>query len=69
MKKHIFPTELAYLAGICILAFGAALMEAADFGVSMVVAPAYLCFRKLSPLFPFVTYAWRNTACKRCCSC
>ena len=56
MKKHIFPTELAYLAGICILAFGAALMEAADFGVSMVVAPAYLCFRKLSPLFPFVTY-------------
>ena len=56
MTKRPFPTELAYLAGICILAFGAAFMEAADFGVSMVVAPAYLCFRKLSPIFPFFTY-------------
>lgn len=56
MKKHRFPTELAYVAGLWILAFGAAFMEAADFGVSMVVAPAYLCFRKLSITFPFFTY-------------
>lgn len=56
MKKLIFPTELAYLFGLIILAFGTAFMEAADFGVSMVVAPAYLFHLKLSQTLPFFTF-------------
>ena len=31
-------------------------MEKADFGVSMVVAPAYLLYRWLSPAWSFVTF-------------
>ena len=42
MKKRIFYTELAYFLGLLILAVGTAFMERANFGVSMVVAPAYL---------------------------
>ena len=56
MKKRIFYTELAYLFGLAILALGTALMERANFGVSMVVAPAYLVYLKLSPMFPFFTF-------------
>ena len=56
MKKRTFYTELAYILGLIILAIGTALMERADFGVSMVVAPAYLLYLKLSQLFPFFTF-------------
>lgn len=55
-KKPVFPTELAYLAGIIILALGAALMEKADFGMSMVVAPAYLLHLKISQYLPFYSF-------------
>ena len=41
-KKPVFYTELAYIAGIITLAVGTAFMAQADFGVSMVVAPAYI---------------------------
>lgn len=54
MRK--FYTEAAYFAGLAFLAFGTALMEAANFGVSMIVAPAYLFYLKLSPVFPFFTF-------------
>lgn len=56
MKKRIFYTESAYLIGLVLLAFGTALTERADFGVSMVVAPAYLLHLKLSALFPFFSF-------------
>ena len=56
MKKRTFYTEVAYLAGLILLAFSAALMEAADFGVSMVVAPAYLLHLKLVQIFPFFSF-------------
>ncbi len=56
MKKCLFPTELAYLFGLIVLAFGTAFMEAADFGVSMVVAPAYLFHLKFSQTLPFFTF-------------
>ena len=46
--KRIFYTEIAYIVGIVALAFGTALMERADFGMSMVVAPAYLIYLKIS---------------------
>ena len=40
MKKR-FSSELAYVLGIIFVAMGVVFMEKADFGVSMVVAPAY----------------------------
>lgn len=56
MKKRVFYTEAAYLAGLIILALGTALMERADFGMSMVVAPAYLLHLKLSQFLPFFSF-------------
>ena len=54
--KRTFSTELAYVFGIVFVARGVVLMEKADFGVSMVVAPAYLLYRWLSPSWSFVTF-------------
>ncbi len=56
MKKRTFWTEIAYLAGLAAIAAGVALMEKADFGVSMVVAPAYLLYLRLSESFSFFTF-------------
>lgn len=57
-KKKKFYTEIAYILGLIILAFGSALVKASDFGVSMVVAPAYLICDKLSSIkgLEFVTF-------------
>lgn len=56
MQKRTFSTELAYVFGMIVLALGTALMEKADMGVSMVVAPAYLVYLKLSEVLPFFTF-------------
>ncbi len=40
--KRTFSTGLAYVFGIVFIAWGVVLMEKADFGVSVEVAPAYL---------------------------
>lgn len=48
--------ELAYGLGILLVALGVMLMEKADFGVSMVVAPAYLLHRWLSPSWSFFSF-------------
>lgn len=56
MKKRTFYTEFCYLAGLLVMALGTALMEKAGFGMSMVVAPAYLVYRKVSQIFPFFTF-------------
>ena len=56
MKKPIFYTELAYIFGLLILAVSTALTERADFGVSMVIAPAYLLHLKVSQFLPFFTF-------------
>ena len=56
MKKKTFYTEMAYVLGIVILALGTALMEKANFGMSMVVAPAYLLHLKLSQTLPFFSF-------------
>jgi uncharacterized membrane protein YczE len=56
MKKKVLYSEFAYLAGLILLALGTAMMEKADFGVSMVVAPAYLIYRKLNPVLSFVSF-------------
>ena len=52
MKKLRFSSELAYLIAIIMLAFSVCLATAADFGVSMIVAPAYI----LSMKFTFLTF-------------
>lgn len=54
--KRIFYSELAYFIGIFVLALGTALMEKADFGISMVVAPAYLIHLKVSEYVPFFSF-------------
>lgn len=54
--KKPFYSEAAYLLGLFILAMGTALMEKADFGMSMVVAPAYLTFLKVSQFLPWFTF-------------
>jgi len=61
-RKKTFYTELAYVFGMVILAFGTALMERADFGVSMVVAPAYLLHLKLSQTWSFFTFGMAEYA-------
>ncbi len=56
MKRPVFPTEAAYPAGLILLAFSAALMDRADFGLSMVVAPAKLLSMKLSSFWPWFSF-------------
>ena len=56
MKKRTLYTEWAYVLGMVGLSLSVALMTRADFGVSMVVAPAYLLYLKLNPLLPFFTF-------------
>lgn len=54
--KKTFYTELSYVMGIIILAFGTAFTEHADFGLSMIVAPAYLLHLKVSQIIPFFSF-------------
>lgn len=56
MRKRTMYAELAYVAALLLLAVGAALMERADFGMSMVIAPAYVLYLKISASMPFVTF-------------
>lgn len=55
-NKKIFYSELAYIIGLAILALGTAFMECTDFGVSIVVAPAYLLHLKISEFLPFFSF-------------
>lgn len=54
MKK--VSRELMYVFGIVFIALGAVLMEKAAFGMSMVVAPAYIVYLKLSAVWDFFTF-------------
>lgn len=56
MKKKTLYSEAAYIIGLLILALGTAFIEKANFGLSMIVAPAYLIHLKVSQLFPFFTF-------------
>lgn len=64
MKKK-FSTELAYVLGLLALAIGAAFMKTADFGMTMIVAPAFAMQAKLQELLPWLTlgvmeYIWQG---------
>ena len=54
--KRTFYCELAYILGVVVLALGTTLMERADFGLSMVTAPAYILHLKVSQFLPFFTF-------------
>lgn len=56
MNKRKFYTELAYIFGLIFVAIGTALMEKADLGMSMVVAPAYVLYLKFAEVFPILTF-------------
>ncbi len=56
MKKRIFYSEIAYIVGLMLLAISVTLMEKSNFGVSMVVAPAYILHKWLYPYFGFFTF-------------
>jgi uncharacterized membrane protein YczE len=54
--KKTFYTEAAYFVGLFVLAIGTALMERGDFGMYMVVAPAYILHRRLVEFLPFFSF-------------
>lgn len=55
-KRHIFYTEAAYFIGLALLAFGCSLMTRADFGLSMVVSPAYILHLAVERHFSFFSF-------------
>ena len=50
MKKIQLNSELIYVAANVILAFAVALLSSVDFGLSMIVSPAYILSQKLGVL-------------------
>lgn len=56
MKKKVFYTEWSYVLGLIIMAFAAAFTEKADFGMSMVVAPAYIIHLKVAGILPWFSF-------------
>ena len=56
MKQRKFYTEAAFFLGLLMLALGTALTVQGDFGISMVVAPAYILHLKLSQVLPWFSF-------------
>ena len=56
IKKLTFYTEIAYFVGLFFLAFGTALTVYGGFGISMVVAPAYILHLFVSQFLPFFSF-------------
>ncbi len=57
MKKKLhFPAEGVWMLGVFLMAMGVACISKSNFGYSMVVAPVYLLFTKLSAYLPFLTF-------------
>lgn len=52
MKKIKISSEVCYAAALLLISFSVAMLTAANFGVSMIVAPAYIISQKLG----FVTF-------------
>lgn len=55
MKRKCY-TEAAYFLGLILLAVATAMMEKANFGMSMIVAPAYVLHRWLQPVWGWFTF-------------
>lgn len=56
MKKKVMHRETAYVLAMLILSMGTALMERANFGISMIVAPSYLLHLKISQTLPWFSF-------------
>lgn len=57
MKKKLrFPAEAVWALGVLLMAAGVACISRSNFGYSMVVAPAYLLYTKLSLHLSFLTF-------------
>lgn len=52
MKKTTFPSEGAYIAAMALISLAVAMVAASNFGVSMIVGPAYI----LSLRFPALSF-------------
>ena len=55
MKKIQKSSELLWAFGVLFIAFGVAICNKANLGVSMVAAPAFVIAEALSKIFPFIT--------------
>ena len=55
-EKSVFYSEASYFIGILVLVLGTALMEKGDFGMSIVVALAYLIHLKVSEYLPWFSF-------------
>ena len=55
-KRLTIPAEVFYVFGIVFVAFGVALMEKADLGLSTIVGPAYVLYRHLTRFWPVVSF-------------
>ena len=56
MKKKVFYTEAGYFIGIFLLALSSAILQKCDFGLSMVIAPAYILHLKISQFLPWFSF-------------
>ncbi|MBR2977751.1 MAG: hypothetical protein IKC50_05705 [Oscillospiraceae bacterium] len=56
MRKQALSAELAYAVGLLFIALGVMFTEKADLGLSMVVAPAYILYRWLNPIWSFFSF-------------
>ena len=54
--KRTFYFELCYILGLSLLAVANAFMSWGDYGMGVVVAPAYLLHLKLSQIWPFFSF-------------
>lgn len=56
-KKLVLYTEITYFLGLFLLAFGTALTAYGGFGISMVVAPAYILHQFMVQFFDWFSFA------------
>ena len=56
MKKITIYTEVAYFFALLLLALGTAMVTYGGFGISMVVAPAYILHLYVSQFLPFFSF-------------
>lgn len=64
--KKTFYTELSYVLGIYMISLGTAFAEAANLGLSMVVAPAYLLHLKISETYSFFSFGMAEYTFQAC---
>lgn len=62
MKKLVVYEEIGYILGLILLGLGTAFMEYSDFGLNMVVAPAYVLHVKISQFLPFFSFGMSGYA-------